>query len=171
MTKQDKFFEGYKPDFLSEYGEKQVREWQEDMKRVENFKYLQTLVNGIRPIFHGELSSPPEPVEYALEYWLQQYKELEWNNDNLLSRVHEAESTAAAEKERADQEKRNHKTVRSMLNNEQVAHSITKDREKKLRDEIDGTIPLLESAGLLTRASCLKILLESLYPEEEEVNE
>lgn len=39
-------------------------------------------------------------------------------------------------------------------------------REQKLKDEIDGTIPLLEAAGLLVRASKLKILLTSLYPKE-----
>ncbi|MGG6309810.1 hypothetical protein [Paenibacillus macerans] len=39
--------------------------------------------------------------------------------------------------------------------------------EEKLRDEIDGTIPLLEASGLLTRAGRLKKLLTSLYPDKE----
>ncbi|OXL83166.1 hypothetical protein BCV73_08800 [Paenibacillus sp. SSG-1] len=48
------------------------RDWQADMKRVEDFKFAQTLVNGIQPRFHGE-NQMPEPTIYALEYWLQQY--------------------------------------------------------------------------------------------------
>jgi len=52
-----------------------VRDWQNDMKIVEDFKFAQTLVNGIQPMFHGQFT-PPEPIEYALEYWLQETKKL-----------------------------------------------------------------------------------------------
>ncbi|MNW38088.1 hypothetical protein D3C74_151470 [compost metagenome] len=74
MTERDKFFEGYKPQFhfRSEENKQQVREWHKDMKIVENFKFAQTLVNGIQPMFHGQFKMP-EPIEYALEYWLQHY--------------------------------------------------------------------------------------------------
>lgn len=54
---------------------KQVRDWQKDMKTVKDFKFTQTLVNGIQPMFHGQFS-PHEPIEYALEYWLQETKKL-----------------------------------------------------------------------------------------------
>ncbi|GGF86736.1 hypothetical protein [Paenibacillus aceti] len=51
------------------------RDWEKDMKIVENFKFAQTLVNGIQPMFHGQFA-PSEPIEYALEYWLQETKKL-----------------------------------------------------------------------------------------------
>lgn len=83
---------------------------------------------------------PKESLDEVLSYWLQQY---------------------AAEKECANGlEQTLIQTTASLVNAE--------SREKKMRDEIDGTIPLLEAAGLLVRASRLRELLASLYPLEKE---
>lgn len=66
------------------------RDWQKDMETVERFKYFQTLCHGIPMLVHGQTEAP-EPVEVALEYWLQQY---------------------AAEKERADKAEEREKVLK-----------------------------------------------------------
>lgn len=116
----------------------EVRDWQKDMKLVEDFKFAQTLVNGIQPMFHGQFA-PSEPIQYALEYWLQQY---------------------VAEKERADElEKTWIQTTAALVNAEA--------QEKKLREAIESLIDdgLLMIPDGENRAMDL---LSSLYPLDKE---
>lgn len=132
---------------------KQVRDWNKDMVLGHTARYENS------PIYLN-------PVLDALFYWLQQYKELEWNNENLLSRVHEAESTSATEKERADiaelDRDRNYMWYRRANEKLQAAEA----REKKLREAIEETIN--EALTLDDATAFLNSVLVSLYPKEEE---
>lgn len=122
---------------------KQVRDWQKDMKRVEDFKYIQTLCNGIQPRIHGQLSELPEPAEYAPEYLLQQY---------------------AAEKVRAD-------TLLGANQMYQVELAESLGREAKLREAIENALSWALNCGEYTVTEVIAILrgvLASLYPEEGE---
>ncbi|MGC6586557.1 hypothetical protein ACPV3A_16515 [Paenibacillus sp. Dod16] len=66
------------------------RDWQKDMETVERFKYFQTLCHGIPMLVHGQTEAP-EPVEVALEYWLQQYAAEERHNVKLCKQILETE--------------------------------------------------------------------------------
>lgn len=67
------------------------RDWQKDMERVENFKHVDKLCNGIRPMFHG-MFEMPEPDILVLEYWLQQYAVWKAKAYEAEVKAHEAES-------------------------------------------------------------------------------
>lgn len=75
MTKQDKFFEGYKPDFLSAYGDKQVRDWHKDKW------YLDQLSDwGIDP--------DDDDLYKTASYWHEKAAELEfWRNACTAAKV------------------------------------------------------------------------------------
>lgn len=64
------------------------RDWQKDMETVERFKYFRTLCHGIPMLVHGQTEAP-EPVEVALEYWLQQYAAEKERGDNLQEELND----------------------------------------------------------------------------------
>lgn len=163
MNKQDKFFEGYKPDFLSAIGDKRVRDWNKDMELIEQYEHAKTLVHGWIPQAHGQV--PKEPVEEALKYWLlfakeEQEKRMEQEmiNDDLKKEL-------AAEKERADRLEERNMVLLGANQMFQVEFAQGLGREKKLREAIER---IAEDTEDEITQNYAKNVLASLYPKEEE---
>lgn len=115
MTKQDKVniddFEWFP----------KLRDWEKDM---ENYK-----------------AYTRSEQKKALEYWLQETKQLCELNQQKQREILSLRIQVKAERERAD----------------------------KLKEEVETDIQLLSSAGMHSRAARLDALIDELYPESEEI--
>lgn len=168
------------------------RDWQKDMELFEEgIKQAREL--GFSPTIESS------PYQIAI-YWLQQYA-VEKERADIAELAHrtakeelarmnalyygdkqsfiEQRRELAETIQRADQEKHNHRKVRAMLNDEQVAHSITKDREQQLREAVKAIKERAELAldgdrhdnyGLAVALTAIRQRAHenSLYPKEEE---
>lgn len=146
MTKKDKFFEGYKPDFLSAYG-KQVRDWHKD--KLDNLIKRCELAKG-----YGEtICVDPDAVISLIE-----------RADKLQMQLDAVSGLCRAETKRADRWREH-----VLKLNSEIASSEA--REKKLRDlmETIAYAPLADfpRQELDRRINAAKALLESLYKEED----
>lgn len=72
MTEQNKFFEGYKPQFQfrTEENKQQVRDWQKVVDDIRLWMESKHFIN----LPHPEQTLRGEPLADILLYWLQQYE-------------------------------------------------------------------------------------------------
>ncbi|MMZ58386.1 hypothetical protein D1872_203660 [compost metagenome] len=139
MTKQDKFFEGYKPDFLSAYGDKQVRDWHKD--KLDNLVKRCEIAKG-----YGEtICVDPDAVISLIE-----------RADKLQMQLDAVSGLCRAETKRADRWREH-----VLKLNSEIASSEA--REKKLREAIEAMKPGMWDG---MRAH-FEVVLASLYKEEE----
>lgn len=162
MTKQDKFFEGYKPQFHFR-GEGEVRDWQKDMDDIRLWMETKHMVT----LPYPEQTLRGEPLADILLCWLQQYAAA--SNEVCFWK-----GEAAAEKERADKAE---ERIRSLEYAETFALEQTKlvleveAREKKLHEAIEEALSWTWNCGENNMTEVIAILrgvLVSLYPEEGE---
>lgn len=143
----------------------EVRDWQKDMRKTEIEKEQWAVLN-----------IDTEPLDRTI-HWLIQAAE--WKAEAEKWRIEalrkyptpDAYDAACAalhkHRERAEQLFTMVEQQGKEINRLQHVNRRAMEREQMLRDELDGTIPLIEAAGLLVRASRLKNLLASLYSEKE----
>lgn len=165
---RNKFFEGYKPDFLSAYGDKRV--WHKDMELCQSLndwyegEWQAGQEDGSRIIEIYEIV-PDEPFNFvaecdsdlttnfimesrkALPYWLQQY---------------------AAEKERADKEAGQAELWREYVRKSNLELEAEEAREKKLREAIEEALSWTWDCGENNMTEVISILRSAIYPLEKE---
>lgn len=158
------------------------RDWQEDMELVERFKHFQTLCNSIHMplLVHGQTEAP-EPVEIALEYWLQQYA-AEKERVNIALSAYQGLAENAVTRGEYQSLLDKHTAMAKAYRAEKERADAAEAREQKLREALKVIKERAEYAldadkndnyGLAVALTTIRQKAHecSLYPKEEEANE